>query len=69
LRRNSEHHQDHQRHGDDQRALDVAQRGADRGRAVDRDVDVDRGEIDACSCGISAFTRSTVSMMLAPGWR
>ena len=24
---------------------------------------------DACSCGSSAFTRSTVSMTLAPGWR
>ena len=27
------------------------------------------GEIDACNCGSSARTRSTVSMMLAPGWR
>src|SRR5205823_14218362 len=27
------------------------------------------GEIEAESCGISAYTRSTVSMMFAPGWR
>ena len=27
------------------------------------------GEMDACSSGISAVTRSTVSMMLVPGWR
>jgi hypothetical protein len=31
----TEHHQDHQQHGDDQRALDVVQRGADGGGAVD----------------------------------
>jgi hypothetical protein len=27
------------------------------------------GEMLAESCGSSAYTRSTVSMMLAPGWR
>jgi hypothetical protein len=27
------------------------------------------GGIDASSCGMTARTRSTVSMMLAPGWR
>ena len=27
------------------------------------------GGIEACNCGIRARTRSTVSMMLAPGWR
>ena len=33
-------------------------------------VEVDRRrESTACSCGSSARTRSTVSMMLAPGWR
>src|ERR1700722_14365705 len=26
-------------------------------------------EIEACNCGIAAFTRSTVSIMLAPGAR
>ncbi len=27
------------------------------------------GLMDACNRGINAFTRSTVSIMLAPGWR
>ena len=27
------------------------------------------GEIEACNCGSAASTRSTVSMILAPGWR
>ena len=37
-----EHHDDHQHHRDDQRALDVAQRGADGGRTVDPERDIDR---------------------------
>ena len=27
------------------------------------------GEMEACSCGKAARTRSTVAMMFAPGWR
>ena len=42
------HHEDDQNHGDDQRDLDVAQRGPDRDRAVDREIDVDRGR-DRCA--------------------
>ena len=27
------------------------------------------GEIEACNCGSAAYTRSTVAIMFAPGWR
>ena len=27
------------------------------------------GEIEACNCGNAAYTRSTVAIMFAPGWR
>jgi hypothetical protein len=46
-----EHHQDHQPHGDHQRALDLAQRGADGGCAVHHHVQVDGRGIDARSSG------------------
>ena len=63
-----DHRDQHDR--DHQRALGVAQRGAD-GRACGRwrwSMSMSAG-IAACSCGSAAFTLSTVSMMLAPGWR
>ena len=55
---------------DQQRQLDLAQRGADRVGAVGGDLE---RRLSAGSCarssGSSARTPSTVSITLAPGWR
>jgi hypothetical protein len=37
-------------------------------RSVSKDTSTEPGSV-ACSCGSSAFTRSTTSITFAPGWR
>jgi hypothetical protein len=52
-----------------QRALDVGDRGADGRGAVEHDGGIDAGGIEAWMNGSARTMRSTVAMMLAPGWR
>ena len=69
FRRKTKTTKNHQNDRDDQRQLDVVNRGANGGGAVDDHVEVDRRIDGGLQLGHSARTRSTVSMMFAPGWR
>ena len=53
--------------GDHQGRLHLVQRGPDGGAAVNGEGQLAAAGIEACNCGSRAFTRSTVSMMFAPG--
>ena len=64
-----EHHEDHQQHREDQGSFDVAQRGANGGRAVDRQCDVDGRRNRGFQLWQQRLHASTVLMMLAPGCR
>ena len=64
-----EDHQHHQDDGAEQGLFDVVHRGADGGGAIEHDGDVDALGEHRLRNGSCALMRSTVWMMLAPGWR